>query len=226
MKMYLTTNYISRNTAGTRCAARRCGFTPLEILIKGKADTHYAFFLTGFTIVELLMVVAIITLVAGLGGGLYVGTYKKMLVEKVARNFLLTAKYARIMAIERQQPYEIQLDVANGGFWLATSQWSEDTEQTEQVIVRDYYCKPVQFEGEVKFEDIQVTPIGEETSTENEENQSIVFSPYGTAQSAMIQIGDGKNHYTISICTATGKAKIYFGTAENIEVGTIDLDAE
>jgi len=202
--MYLTTNYISRNTAGTRCAARQCGFT----------------------IAELLMVVVIITLVAGLGGGLYVGTYKKMLVEKVARDFLLTAKYARIMAIERQQPYEIQLDVANGGFWLATSQWSEDTEQAEQVIVRDYYCKPVQFEGEVKFEDIQVMPIGEETSTENDENQSIVFSPNGTAQSAMIQIGDGKNHYTISICAATGKAKIYFGTAENIEVGTVDLDAE
>ena len=204
MKMYLTTNYISRNTADTRCAARRCGFT----------------------IAELLMVVVIITLVAGLGGGLYVGTYKRMLVERVARDFLLTAKYARIMAIEQQRPYEIQLDVANNGFWLATSQWDEETEQAEQVIVRDYYCKPVQFEGEVQFEDIQVTPTGTEASTEDEENQAIVFSPNGTAESAVIQIGDGKNHYTISIYAATGKAKIYFGTTENIEVGTIDLDAE
>jgi len=202
--MYLTTNYISRNTADTRCAARRCGFT----------------------IAELLMVVVIITLVAGLGGGLYVGTYKRMLVERVARDFLLTAKYARIMAIEQQRPYEIQLDVANNGFWLATSQWDEETEQAEQVIVRDYYCKPVQFEGEVQFEDIQVTPTGTEASTEDEENQAIVFSPNGTAESAVIQIGDGKNHYTISIYAATGKAKIYFGTTENIEVGTIDLDAE
>jgi len=204
MKMYLTTNYISRNTADTRCAARRCGFT----------------------IAELLMVVVIITLVAGLGGGLYVGTYKRMLVERVARDFLLTAKYARIMAIEQQRPYEIQLDVANNGFWLATSQWDEETEQAEQVIVRDYYCKPVQFEGEVQFEDIQVTPTGTEASTEDEENQAIVFSPNGTAESAVIQIGDGKNHYTISIYAATGKAKMYFGTTENIEVGTIDLDAE
>lgn len=204
MKMYLTTNYISRNTADTRCAARRCGFT----------------------IAELLMVVVIITLVAGLGGGLYVGTYKRMLVEKAARDFLLTAKYARIMAIERQYPYEIQLDVANNGFWLAASQWDEETEQAEQVIVRDYYCKPVQFEGEVQFEDIQVTPVGTEASTETEEKQAIVFSPNGTAESAVIQIGDGKNHYTISIYAATGKAKMYFGTTENIEVGTIDLDAE
>ena len=180
----------------------------------------------GFTIAELLMVVVIITLVAGLGGGLYVGTHKRMLVEKAARDFLLTAKYARIMAIEQQHPYEIQLDVANNGFWLATSQWSEDAEQTEQVIVRDYYCKPVQFEGEVKFEDLQVTPASIEASTETEEKQAIVFSPNGTAESAVIQIGDGKNHYTISIYAATGKAKMYFGTTENIEVGTIDLDAE
>ena len=180
----------------------------------------------GFTIAELLMVIVIISLVAGIGGGLYVGTYKRMLVERAARDFLLTAKYARIMAIEQLRPYEIQLDVANNGFWLATSQWDEETEQAEQVIVRDYYCKPVQFEGEVQFEDIQVTPVGTEASTETEENQAIVFSPNGTAESAVIQIGDGKNHYTISIYAATGKAKMYFGTTENIEVGTIDLDAE
>lgn len=184
-------------------------------------DTKY-----GFTITELLMVVVIIALVASVGGGLYVGTHKRILVEKAARDFLLHAKYARIMAIERQQPYEIQLDAANGGFWLATSEWDEETEQTGQVVVRDYYCKPVQFEGEVKFEDIQVSPIGVEASTESEENQAIVFSPNGNAQSAVIQIGDGQNHYTISISAATGKAKIYFGTAENMEVGTIDLDAE
>jgi len=204
MKISITTNYVSGNTADIRCAARRCGFT----------------------VAELLMVVVIITLVAGFGGGLYVGTHKKMLVEKAARDFLLTAKYARIMAIERQQPYEIQLDVADGGFWLATSEWDEETEAVEQMVVRDYYCKPVQFEGEVQFEDVQVTPIGMESSTESEENQAIVFSPNGTAESAVIQIGDGKNHYTISIYAATGKAKMYFGTTENIEVGTIDLDAE
>jgi len=204
MKISITTNYVSRNTADIRYAARRCGFT----------------------IAELLMVVVIITLVAGFSGGLYVGTHKKMMVEKAARDFLLTAKYARIMAIERQQSYEIQLDVANGGFWLATSEWDEETEQAEQAVVRDYYCKPVQFEGEVQFEDIQVTPISMESSTESEEKQAIVFSPNGTAESAVIQIGDGKNHYTISIYAATGKAKMYFGTTENIEVGTVDLDAE
>ena len=49
----------------------------------------------GFTLVEVLVVVVIIGLLGGLGGGVYIGTYKKLLVEKAARDFFLTAKYAR-----------------------------------------------------------------------------------------------------------------------------------
>ena len=204
MKTFTTTNNVSRNIADIRGSAKR----------------------GGFTVAELLLVIIIISLIASAGGGLYVGSHKRMLVEKAARGFLLTAKYARIMAIEQQRPYEIQLDVANGGFWLVTSQMSEETEQAEEVIVRDYYCKPIQFEGEVQFEDIQISPIGAETSTEDEENQAIVFSPNGNAQSAVIQIGDGKTHYSISISSSTGNAKMYFGTTENIQALTVDLDTQ
>ena len=54
----------------------------------------------------------------------------------------------------------------------------------------------------------------------------ITFSPDGTAHPAVIQIGDSKTHYAITISGATGKAKITFGTAENVMAGTVDLDAE
>lgn len=181
----------------------------------------------GFTLAEMLVVVVIIGLLAGLGGGIYMGSYKRMLVEKAARDFVLTAQYARIMAIEKQRQYKIQLDIANNGFFLATTQLDEDTGQTEQMVVKDPFCRPVEFEGDVTFEDIQITPIGLETTTEDDEQeQSIVFSPNGTAQSAVIQIGNGKTHYAVSIFAATGKVKIYFGTSENVDVGVIDLDAE
>ena len=181
----------------------------------------------GFTLAEMLVVVVIISLLAGLGGGIYTGTYKRMLVEKAARNFLLTAKYARIMAIEKQRQYKIQLDVANNRFYLSTAQWDEESGQTEQTVVNDPFCRPVEFSGDVLFEDIKITPIGLETTEEtDEEEQSIVFSPNGSAQTAVVQIGDGKTHYAISISAATGKAKIYFGISEDIEVRIIDLDAE
>lgn len=180
----------------------------------------------GFTIAELLLVVVIIALVGGMGGGLYVGTYKRMMVEKAARDLLLTAKYARIAAIERLRPYEILLDVENNGFVLATSLLNEETGQTEQSVVKNYYCKPVEFPGDVKFEDVQITPIGTETTTETEDQQRIVFSPNGNAQLALIQIGDGKTHFTVSVSAATGKAAMYFGKAENVKIKTRDLDAQ
>ncbi len=179
----------------------------------------------GFTLIELLVVVAIIAVAGSAGIGLYSGTFRRLQVEKVARNFLLTAKYGRIMAIEKQRQYEIQLDEENGGFCLTTLEWNEATEQVEQTVVKDYYCKPVQFEGTIRFEDIQIMPTGAE-ETGDEEKQAIVFSPDGTAQTVVIQIGDGRTHYTISISAATGKAKIHFGELEDAEIGTIDLDAE
>ena len=179
----------------------------------------------GFTITELLLVVIIIALIAGAGGGLYVRTHQRALVEKAVREFLLTAQYARVMAIEQQSPYTLQLDAANNRFYLATAQWDAETGQTTQVIVQDYYCRPVEFAGDVKFEDIQIAPTSLETA-ETDEGDAIVFLPNGSTSSAVIRIGDDKTHYAISIDAATGKASLYFGEAEEIKASSVDLDAE
>ena len=172
------------------------------------------------------MVVVIIGLVSGVGAGLYVGTFKKMQVEKAAYDFFLTAKYARLMAVEKQSQYKMELDLANRGFYLTTVLWDEESGQAQQEIVKNYYCKPAQFQGDVVFESVEIVPNGWETTSVSEEQQTITFSPNGTAQSSVVQIGDGNTHYTISVSPATGRAKMYFGTAENVKVGTIDLDAE
>ena len=182
--------------------------------------------LKAFTVSELLMVVLIIGLLTGAGAGLYVGTFKRMQVEKAAQDFFLTAKYARLMSVEKQSHYKMELDQANGGFYLSTVLWDEETGQAQQEIVRNLYCKPVEFQGDVVFEFVDIAPSGWETQAVDEEQQTIIFSPNGTAQSSVIQIGDGITRYTISISPATGRAKMFFGTAENVTVGTTDLEAE
>lgn len=178
----------------------------------------------GFTIAEILLVVAIIALIAGASGGIWVGTYNNMLAKKAAKDLLFTAKYAAILAVEQQSQCQIQLDAENNRFWLVISQLNEETDQTEQAIVQNSYSKPVQFGADVKFEHIQIDPTDLQAVSSSDENNTIVFSPNGTAQSAVIQIGNGKNHYTVTICAATGKATLYSGTAENVRIGTIDLD--
>lgn len=177
-----------------------------------------------FTLAEILVVVVIIALIAGAGAGFYAGTYKNMLVKKSARDFLLAAKYARIMAIERQKRCQMKLDSDQNRFVLVIDVFNELTGQTQEVIVQDLYFKPVSFAGDVKFESIKIQSINFEETLDLAESQTIVFSPNGTAQSAIVQIGDGNNHYTVAISAATGKAKMHFGKAEGLKSDTIDLD--
>jgi prepilin-type N-terminal cleavage/methylation domain-containing protein len=180
----------------------------------------------GFTLIEILLVVAIITMIAGLGGGYCVGTYKRLVVEKTARQLLLMATYARIMAIEQQRPYELQVDAGNKGFLLATTQMNKQTGETERIVVRDFYCRPVEFEGDIKFEDLVLsTPTGEPLAGADQE-QKVVFLPNGSAESAVLQIGDGKSHYTVAVVAATGKATLYSGTVKEVDTVSIDLDLE
>ncbi len=169
--------------------------------------------------------VAIIALVGGLGGGLYANSYKRLLVEKAARQLLLMARYARIVAIEQQRPYELQLDEEKG-FLLTTVQTNPETGQTEQTIVRDFYCRPVAFEGNVTFEEIRIAMITAETTSESEQERKIIFLPNGSSASAVIQIGDGATHYTVTLVAATGKATLSAGLAGEIKTGIIDLDMQ
>jgi prepilin-type N-terminal cleavage/methylation domain-containing protein len=182
----------------------------------------------GFTLTELLLVASIIVLLGGLGGGLYVGTYKKLLVEKTARQFLLTARYARLAAVEQQRPYELQLGKDNKGFLLATTMTQTDTGTgpTEQIPVRDLYCRPVVFEGDVQFEAVQIVPLTAPDASEADLAQKITFLPSGCAAGAVVQIGDGKTHYTIAVVAATGKATLYEGPAAEVRTASIDLDMQ
>ena len=180
----------------------------------------------GFTLIEILLVVGIITMVAGLGGGYCIGTYKRLMVEKTARQLLLMATYARIMAIEQQRPYELLLDAGNKGFLLATTEVNKQTGETERTIVRDYYCRPVEFEGDVKFEDVVLSTMTGESSPGADEEQKVIFLPNGSAESAVLQIGDGKSHYTVAVVAATGKATLSSGTVKEIDTVSIDLDVQ
>lgn len=180
----------------------------------------------GFTLIEILLVVGIIAMVTGLGSGYCVGTYKKLLVEKAARQFLLMARYGRIMAIEQQRPYELLIDPNNQGFLLATAQMNPETGESQKTIVRDFFCKPVRFEGDVTFEDVQLTMYAEGSPSDTGPEQGIVFLPNGSAESAILQIGDGKSHYSIAVVAATGKASLYPGVITDVRTASVDLDLQ
>ena len=176
----------------------------------------------GFTIVEMLLVTSLIAMLAVVAGGIYARTYEKALVRKSARDFLLAAQYAKILAIEWQSECELEIDVTHNGFMLIINEFDKETAEAKQLIVKDLYFKAVRFVEKVKFEDIRIKP----TDSGEDQQNVITFSPDGTAQEAVVQIGDGENYYTVCISAGSGNAMIYSEMAKNIKSDTIDLDQE
>jgi len=177
----------------------------------------------GFTLVEVLVVIALIALIAGVGAGLYKGTYEGLVVKRAARDFYLAAKYARMLAIERQKPCRLILDDEENRYALMMDEMNADSGEIEEQAVRDFYFRPVQLAGNVKFEGINITSA-DAGENYDEQSRTIVFSPDGTSQAAVIQIGDGKTHYTASVSPATGRVRVQFGQADNLEAQIVDLD--
>jgi hypothetical protein len=84
----------------------------------------------------------------------------------------------------------------------------------------------VEFEGDVTFEDIQIATQAVEQTDEGEQSQRILFLPNGAAESVIVQIGDGKSHYTVAVVAATGKARMYEGKADKVRMASVDLDVQ
>jgi len=180
-----------------------------------------------FTIAEILAVVMIIALLAGLGGGMYVGTFKKSLVRRAGKDFLLAAKYARIKAIEQGSSCVIEIGEDKQSFALVVREFDEFSGESERREIRDLYTRPVTFEEDVEFEQVNIE--GQQESfflLDDGENKRIEFAPDGTARNAVVQIGDKKTHFTVVITGSTGQVTMREGTVDEVESKVIDLDMQ
>jgi prepilin-type N-terminal cleavage/methylation domain-containing protein len=177
----------------------------------------------GLTLIEVLVVIVLMSLLAGLGGGMYAGSYKRLLVEKAAKGLYVMARYARIAAIEHQRPYHLQLDQENKRYWLVTMEQDPNTLEGVEQIVNNPFCRPGTLASGVNFEAIQIETVAAD-DPDAQEQASLTFMPNGTAKTATIQVGNGTVHYSIGISSATGKATLMAGDALDIQSLTIDLD--
>jgi len=172
------------------------------------------------------VVVVLIAMMAGASGGLYLRSYQKRVAEKAAAELLQTALYARIVAIERNQPCKMYLDPETGGFFLAIDIADEQGILLEERVINNLFCRPAQLPESMMFENIQIRPYRILTESLNYNNNVIIFAPNGTADLAVVQIGDGFRHYTLSISSSTARPHLIRGTIEDVIPDTFDLDAQ
>ncbi|MCP4708801.1 MAG: prepilin-type N-terminal cleavage/methylation domain-containing protein [Planctomycetes bacterium] len=181
----------------------------------------------GFTLVEILVVITIVAFLAGMSGGMFVRSYHKRVREKAATDLLHATMYARIVALERNLPCKLYLDEETQGFYLAIDVADEEGRLIGEQVIDNAYFSPVILPDEMIFESIAIKPayaLMQDMSFSV--TKVIYFSPNGTADQALVQIGDGLRHYTLSIPTGTSQPKLIRGTVENVTTDTIDLDLQ
>lgn len=186
----------------------------------------------GFTLVEIMVVVVVIGMIAGLGSRMYIGRYKSRLVEKAAKDLVLTGRYARMVAIERGRRCTLVLQKDARRFYLTVGELDEEAGTVTEVIIYDSYSKPVELTGDVNFVDIVVRhgQTGGEQWVDDEseaaKEQRIVFYPSGMADAAVVKLGNGKRNYTYIVSAGTGKVRLESGLLEEIPQEVVDLDLD
>ena len=181
---------------------------------------------SGFTLVELLVAIVIMTILTGIGASMLTGTNQQLQVQKAANSLLVMSQYARMSAIEEQRAYKLYIDKANNEFYLLTTLFDEETQVAEEIVVEDSLVAPVILEGSVIIEDVRIISNDYYSGSTASDQYIITFAPEGTSQTAVVQVGDEKTNYTLSINEVTGKAKLINGTIDDVKIDTIDIDAE
>jgi type II secretion system protein H len=170
----------------------------------------------GFTMIELLVVAMIIALMAGAAFTFGFSRYKTAVVGQTARKLMLAAKYARLIAVDNQIQCKLVISETDKKFFLSAG----------ENVISNPYTKPTNFDSSVSFKNVTITPSLPGTEESLEGQYVINFMPDGTADTAVMQITNGKTSYTVTISAATAKAKVYSGSQEDVPVGVVDLDQE
>ena len=173
-----------------------------------------------------MVVIILIALFAGAVGGAYSGPYKRMLLNKAARDVLLAAKYARTAAVEQQKVCKLVLDIVNRQVMVRVVNWDEETGQTSESETRNADWRTSKLGGDAQFERVVVDKGDVEgaATPEDQGEYTVTFKPDGTAENTVIQVGDGTKHYVVTISEATGLAKVVEGIATEFKSDSIDLD--
>ncbi len=144
-----------------------------------------------FTLVEMLVVLAIIAMLLGISIPFTAGFGKGLRIKTSARAILGVLRVAKSSAITYRKEYTVIFDVENGEYWI---------EDTDGRILEKKHILP----SSIKFK----VPDDEEADPITFEDDNIVFYSTGAIEGASgsITIADKRgNSKTISVIGSTGK---------------------
>ena len=152
---------------------------------------------SGFTLLELTLVMFFMALIAGLATPFVMSTLDRMELQTSARQITSALRYARSEAITIKKPVIFSGDLTHNQFWVTSA---HEGAVTRIISLND----PVRLDHFWDEDQKETFKDGEFT---------ITFFPQGNSSGGLIGMGIGKpeeseNHYVIDIDPITGKTKL------------------
>ena len=161
-------------------------FIPLEIN-----------FLTGFTLIEILLVLLLFGVFAGLAIPQFGPTYSRLQLKETAEDLVYLMRYAQSRAIVRQKKCGLQFDSQMTSYWLI-----EDRSDPEESLSIESFERMAGRFGRIYHVPEKITIEADETL--------IRFYPDGTMDKVNIYVSNNREEvFTISTFQKTGQVQIF-----------------
>ena len=181
---------------------------------------------SGFTLIELMVVLTILVLLAGLVAPSFVRQYHEAKLRSTARDLVALMQYARSQAVVEGTTYRLNIDRDGGRVWVTYYETgSEDTSDEEPRFVEDetvlgasrklpegVTIREVQLGDEAlaQLSDEALDQINALGSRLNEEGTPyIAFTPSGTTDGARILLeNDYEDRLGVTLDAITGRTQV------------------
>ena len=201
-------------------ATRRVAPTPETPHLKRHTRNPGPSRVAGFTLLELIVVLFILSLGAALIAPTFSRSFGQLRLKAAARDFAALCRFARMQAITNQGVLEVVLDRRTNTYWLRGPDWivgrlggidqvamAEDPEQPWEVRMRQARVRTLSPGLTLKSVILDTGPVHED------ERGAIAFFPQGSSTGGEIWVSDEKGRgYRVVVDPLIGLARIHVAT--------------
>lgn len=178
----------------------------------------------GFTLVELVVVVAIIAVLSGMAVTRMAGSWGSTSLRVGARDLALAARYARDYAATRRVRSRLVIAVSEGRYWVEAENRGTDRARSGFERLGTSVGRARTLGAGTKFGAVRVEPRADAGAPGEPGRVTIVFEPTGEADAAAIVLTDGSRHWTLRVAPSSGRAELVEGEASQTVDDRKDLD--
>lgn len=142
---------------------------------------------SGFTLVELVLVLLIITIVALVSVPTLSAFAKGRVVQDTAARFVAATHYARTQAISDGATYRLNIDVAGGRWWLSVDDGNTFVDVDSTIVPPYTVAEGVKLETNATVDDTTKVP-------------AIEFDPQGRCDPVQLKIIGPTGDSTMVVC--------------------------